>query len=161
MVNRTFRCFSSKHYNSGLVISGHVLLHAVMCGLRVWILKHISETCSFSSSRSAIERWARCWVAEAQRHVWQLQWALALGAQTEMPKRYQQLGRRRKKKNLSLPCCHSWKGLLNQPNGPEHRVKALRGITWPLPLPSGTWTRWDRVMERRFGSHSATAGALQ
>lgn len=37
----------------------------------------ISPACSFWSTHShAIERWAWFWVAEAQKHVWQLQWAL-------------------------------------------------------------------------------------
>lgn len=91
-------------------------------------------------------------------------------AQYEMPKRYQQLGTRKKKENLSLSCCHLWKGLLKQPpNSTEYLVKAIEKITrltWQLPLLSSTECRerartcWVRVMDRWFGSQSFTAGAL-
>lgn len=58
-------------------INSHILVNPVHVPYTVPTYE-FQKYFSFLSSHSAqaIERWARFWVAEAQKHVWQLQWAL-------------------------------------------------------------------------------------
>lgn len=127
-------------------------------------IAHIYEFYSMSHSFPShilfrlLKRWAWFWVAQMRGTKACLTATMSTPkAQYEVPKQYQQLGREKKKENLSLSCCHLWKGVIKTAiSWVKASVKITRlsaGLLGSflcslVPSAEKRVTCWVRVMDR-------------